>query len=363
MDIRSVPVSGSTTPGTATPTPSNGSSFATAYSTSALMRSVSLPSDSDPVGSKWWVTACTMVASSLLRTSVTCSWATWTPIACAAPGTSASGIEGRPVCGARFLTSSGAYDWSNDPGGQYFLNTADDAAYGTYLATVVSHFASDGVDIDQISPMNEPDNDVSGCGQEGMEVPSDERAGVIDAVGSALASDGLSTKVIADESSEVSLALSEDPTWLPDIDSSYLQAIAHHTYDNPSDSTLEQMGGLGDVNDKPVWASEICCQDGSSGYGAQYDPTITGALWMANYIYTDLSYADDSAFQWWTALSSAMGCDPDTSSSCATSINSSGWNDGLIYYDPDYASDGNQNLYISKRSMSSGSTASTCARA
>jgi O-glycosyl hydrolase len=281
-----------------------------------------------------------------------------------------------------FLTTSGTYDWSNDPGGQYFLkaaaadgvpdligfvnsapsqyttngencggeiNTADDAAYGTYLATIVSHFESEGVDFDQISPMNEPDNDFSGCTQEGMEVPSDERAGVIDGVGSALSSAGLSTKVIADESSQVAQSLSEVPTWLPDIDSSYLQAIAHHTYDNPSDSTLEQEGGLGAVNDKPTWASEICCQDGSSGYGAQYDPTITGALWMANYIYTDLSYADDSAFQWWTALSSALGCDPDTSSSCATSINSSGWNDGLIYYDPDYASDGNQNIYISKR--------------
>jgi O-glycosyl hydrolase len=43
-----------------------------------------------------------------------------------------------------------------------------------------------------------------------------------------------------------------------------------------------------------------------------------------------------------------MGCDP-ASSSCATSINRKGYNDGLIYYDPNYASDGNQNLYITKR--------------
>jgi hypothetical protein len=55
--------------------------------------------------------------------------------------------------------------------------------------------------------------------------------------------------------------------------------------------------------------------------------------------------------QWWTALSSALGCDPATSSTCATSVNenSTGWNDGLIYYDPSYASDGNQNLYLTKR--------------
>ena len=285
-----------------------------------------------------------------------------------------------------FLTSSGTYNWSNDPGGQYFLkaaatdgvpdligfvnsapsqyttngkncageiNTADYAAYGTYIATIVSHFASEGVTLSQISPMNEPDDSFSGCGQEGMEVPASERAGVIDGVGSALKSAGLATKIIADESSQTTQLLSEAPTWLADASApSYLAAIAHHTYDNPSGSTLEQVGALGDVNSKPVWASEICCQiSGGGGYGAQYDPTIAGGLGLANYIYTDLSYADDSAFQWWTALSSALGCDPATSSSCATSVNenSTGWNDGLIYYDPSYATDGNQNLYLTKR--------------
>ena len=285
-----------------------------------------------------------------------------------------------------FLTSSGSYDWSNDPGGQYFLkaaasdgvpdligfvnsapseyttngencageiNTSDDAAYGTYIATIVSHFASEGVTINQISPMNEPDDSFSGCGQEGMEVPASERAGVIDAVGSALSSDSLSTKVIADESSSTASLLSEAPTWLADSSApGYTAAIAHHTYNNPSNSGLEQVGGLGDVNGKPVWASEICCQiSGGGGYGAQYDPTMAGALTLTNYIYTDMSYADDTAFQWWTALSSEMGCDPDTSSTCATSVNtnSTGWNDGLLYYDPDYASDGNQTIYTTKR--------------
>ena len=282
-----------------------------------------------------------------------------------------------------FLSTSGTYNWSADPGGQYFLkaassdavpdligfvnsapsqyttngkdcggeiNTADDAAYGTYIANVVSHFASEGVTLSQISPMNEPDDSFSSCGQEGMQVPASERAGVIDGVGSALASDGLSTKEIADESSQTTQLLSEAPTWLADSSApSYVAAIAHHTYNYPSASQLEQVGALGDLNSKPVWASEICCQVTGGGYGAQYDPTMSGALVFANYIYNDMSYADDSAFQWWTALSSAMGCDPDTSSTCATSVNSSGWNDGLIYYDPSYASDGNQNIYITKR--------------
>lgn len=282
-----------------------------------------------------------------------------------------------------FLTSSGSYNWSNDPGGQYFLkaaasdgvpdligfvnsapsqyttngkncggqiNTADDAAYGTYVATIVSHFAGQGVHFGEISPMNEPDDSFSSCGQEGMAVPASSRAGVIDALGSALGSAGQSTKIIADESSQTTQLLSEAPTWLADSSApSYLTAIAHHTYNYPSNSALEQVGALGDVNGKPVWASEICCQITGGGYGAQYDPTMSGALVLANYIYTDFSYGDDGAFQWWTALSSALGCNPTTSGSCPTSVNSSGWNDGLIYYDPNYASDGNQNLYLSKR--------------
>jgi O-glycosyl hydrolase len=294
------------------------------------------------------------------------------------------GVSAGPRAAQSFLSSSGSYNWSSDPGGQYFLkaaaadavpdligfvnsapsqyttngkncggdiNTADDAAYGSYVATVVSHFAGSGVTFNQISPMNEPDDSFSSCGQEGMAVPASERAGVIDAVGSALKSAGLSAKVIADESSATTQLLSEAPTWLADASApGYLAAIAHHTYDNPSNSTLEQVGALGDVNGKPVWASEICCQiSGGGGYGAQYDPTIAGGLVLANYVYTDLAYADDTAFQWWTALSSALGCNPATSGSCATSVNSSGWNDGLIYYDPSYASDGNQNLYLTKR--------------
>lgn len=293
------------------------------------------------------------------------------------------GVSSSTRAAQSFLTSSGTYNWSADPGGQYFLkaaaadavpdligfvnsapsqyttngrncggdiNTSDDAAYGAYLATIVQHFASEGVNLDQISPMNEPDDSFGTCGQEGMQVPANHRAGVIDAIGSALSKASLKAKIIADESSQTTQLLSEAPTWLADAGApGYVTAIAHHTYDYPNGEELEQVGGLGDANNKPVWATEICCQVAGGGFGAQYDPIMTGALSLTNYIYDDFSYADDSAFQWWTALSSAMGCDPATSSTCATSVNSSGWNDGLIYYDPGFASNGDQKLYPSKR--------------
>jgi len=294
------------------------------------------------------------------------------------------GVSSGPRAASGFLSSSGTYDWTKDATGQYFLKqaaadavpdligfvnsapeqytsnnqdcggtlvAADESAYGTFLATVASHFASQGVTFNQISPMNEPDNSFSSCSQEGMAVPASERTGTITAVGSALKSAGLSsTTVIADESSKTTQLLSEAPTWLADSTAaSYVGAIAHHTYDYPSGTQLELVSALGDVNSKAKWASEICCQVTGGGYGAQYDPTIAGGIQTANSIYNDFAYGDDSAFQFWTALSPVMGCDPATSSTCATSVNSTGYNDGLIYYNPNFASDGDQNLYISKR--------------
>src|SRR5262249_1108377 len=163
-----------------------------------------------------------------------------------------------------------------------------------------------GVHFNEISPMNEPDDSFSSCGQEGMAVPTAARAGVINAVGSALSSAGQPPKIIAHASGPTPQLPSAAPPLLARAGRPPPPtATPHHTYKYPSNSALEQVGALGDVNGKPVWASEICCQVTGGGYGQQYDPTMSGALVLANYIYTDFSYADDSAFQWWTALSSA----------------------------------------------------------
>jgi hypothetical protein len=70
---------------------------------------------------------------------------------------------------------------------------------------------------------------------------------------------------------------------------------------------------------------------------------------MADLIHQDLTEANDAQFDWWTALSPVLGCDPAAAPSCPTAKNGQGWNDGLIYYDPNYAANGDQNLYVTKR--------------
>ncbi|WP_281369145.1 glycoside hydrolase [Phytohabitans rumicis] len=283
-----------------------------------------------------------------------------------------------------FRTSSGAYDWNRDPGGRLFLQYAAQAgvpdligfvnsapsvwtsngqscggtlvsgstqAYATYLADIAAHFDGLGQHLDYLSPMNEPTNSFSGCGQEGMLVPVAQRDDVVRTVGATLASRGLTTAISADESSAVSGFNSEVPQWIGQSGTAqYVSNLAHHTYDNPNDAARTAAMNVGRTNGKKTWASEICCFTGIGGGWAQgYDPTITGGLAISEKIFRDFSVTYDSAFHWWVALASGIGCDPVASPGCQNSANSSGWSDGLIYYDPNYASNGNQSLYLTKR--------------
>jgi O-glycosyl hydrolase len=287
-----------------------------------------------------------------------------------------------------FYQGPGSYDWSKDPGGTTFLKYAakyhvpnivgfavsapsafttndqscggslkpgSEQAYADYLATVVQHAKQTWhADVNYVSPMNEPDYTRSDCTQEGMAVPPAQRATVVKAVHDALGAKAPGTQVIADESSRVdSQFLPEVPQWMSDPTAADdTAALAHHTYDFPSDSTLQQAAQLGQRYDKPLWATEICCSvfaNGSAQWGQGYDPGITGGLALADIVAQDLTQANDSAFHWWVALSAALGCDPDTDSQCPNKSNANGWNDGLIYYDPQYGNQHNYQIYPTKR--------------
>ncbi|MFD8720902.1 glycoside hydrolase [Streptomyces sp. NPDC059629] len=276
-----------------------------------------------------------------------------------------------------FLDSDGSYDWSKDKGGQTFLRYAgkygvkdligfvnsapaqlttngqscggqlkagSESDFAKYIADVTDHFARKGVKLDYISPFNEPDNDFGDCGQEGMQVTVDQRDDIVRALGAEQRARHQKTSIIADESSKTTQFVSELPQWISQPDTAqYVSKLAHHTYNNPTDGQLGNVYETATSVGKPSWASEICCfGKGSTGWSQEYDPTIDNALLMSRIIYKDFASAHDSAFQWWVALASGYGSDP-------TARNDVGWNDGLIYYDPDYATNGNQTLYFTKR--------------
>jgi O-glycosyl hydrolase len=285
-----------------------------------------------------------------------------------------------------FLAAPGSYDWSRDPGGRLFLRLAAErgvpiligfvnsapavwttngascggelrpeleAAYAAYLADVVVQFRDvDDITLSFLSPMNEPDNPFDNCGQEGMRVPVEQRAQVVQALGRELAVRAPYCRVIADESSRAGEQfMREASRWLDAPGTAdYLAALALHRYDYPNDVILRLARELSEDYGKPLWSTEICCFDTRTGaWGKQYDPTIKGALMMANLMYQGMTVASDAAFHWWVALSSEIGADPTSDPVAASQPNGEGWNDGLLYYDPRYAENSNQQIYTTKR--------------
>ncbi|WP_041819062.1 glycoside hydrolase [Streptomyces davaonensis] len=276
-----------------------------------------------------------------------------------------------------FRNDDGSYDWSKDKGGRTFLAYA--AKYGVedlvafvnsapaewktngkscggylkaeneqdfakYVADVTDHFAGLGQRFDWISPFNEPTNSFDSCGQEGMLVEVSQRDDIVRALGAEQEARGQRTGIIADESTSTVKFNDEVPQWITQPGTAqYVDKLAHHTYDNPSDANRAKVYETAKKVGIESWSTEICCfGKGGTGWAQEYDPSIDGGLNLSRIIHKDFAVAHDSAFHWWVALSEMIGTDPYAK-------NDSGWNDGLIYYDPDYAANGNQTLYFTKR--------------
>ncbi len=235
------------------------------------------------------------------------------------------------------------------------LKPGMEAAYAQYLVGIVKTLHdTDHITLKYLSAMNEPDNAFGDCGQEGMAVPIPQRAALVQALGKALAQSAPYTKVIADETTADVILANEAPQWLSVPGTAqYVAAIAHHTYDYPDDKLRALLPPMAAKFDKTTWMTEICCYKGSGGVatsqGANYDPTMTQGFWLADQIDSDLTVAGDSAWYWWTALSPKLGCDPKAQPECVKQVNDVGFNDGLIYYDPNFATDGVDRIFVTKR--------------
>lgn len=292
-------------------------------------------------------------------------------------GGGGTGVTYAPRAPEDFLAPDGGHDWSRDEAGRYFLYAAakygvkdligfvnsapaawktngkscgghlkaeNERDFAAYMADVTDHFARQGVRLDYISPFNEPTNSFDSCGQEGMLVDVPQRDDIVRALGAEQRARHQKTTIIADESTSTVKFNSEVPQWISQPGTArYVAKLAHHTYDNPSDADRAQVYETSKAAGKESWSTEICCfGKGGTGWAQEYDPTIDGGLNLSRIVHKDFATAHDSAFQWWVALSEMIGSDPNAR-------NDEGWNDGLIYYDPDYAKNGNQTLYLTKR--------------
>jgi O-glycosyl hydrolase len=289
------------------------------------------------------------------------------------------GVHPGPRAPRSFLAAPGTYDWNADPGGMAFLRQASHygvhrligfansaptfftsngadcggslkpasvGAYTTYLAVVASHLRTAyGIRLAAVSPMNEPTNDFAACNQEGMGVSAARRGGVTTSLARALAAHAPGTAVSADESTTSAALRSGIDRWIdPDV-----RSVAFHGYDFPTAAALRSVHALVRARtSSQLEMSEVCCSTGT-GFTQGYNPGIHDGLWLANTIWRDLSAGEVSSFSWWTALSPKIGCLPGTDATCPDVSNTQGWNDGLLYYDPDFRADGNQAIYFTRR--------------
>lgn len=314
-----------------------------------------------------------------------------------------------------FLNTDGSYDWQRDGPGVYYLKAAQDAGVGSitffvnampsnltsdnitttkttpcgsslsaeqiprfveYITTVLAHMVEVGIKMEYISPMNEPDNSFSSCTQEGMSVPTSNRAAVFQQLRASLQASttpGVSTvKIMGDETSQItSQALREYEDWLPAVlQAKSIDAIAAHMYDWPDDAMLLNYRQLVINNSlpnlpPPIKMTEISTFISAAGvyapwgwtgpkiFGVEYDPSINSALDMARYIWQWLTLVNAESWDWWTAVSNMMPCSPSTTPGCASTYSNSqsppGFNDGLVYIDPNYATTKDYSFYLPKR--------------
>lgn len=305
-----------------------------------------------------------------------------------------------------FMKTDGTYDWTRDPAGIYYLNAAATAGasitffinaapgaimaklqpcgqtldasnvtkFVNYIETVLAHWSDQKITIDHISPMNEPDNDFDSCSQEGMAVSKSTRPAVFQALQSALQNSqsvGAKTiKIMGDESSQIaSNAMNTYSSWLPStLSTSSVDALSVHMYDWPDDATLANYAvlvkNLSSPNPPPpIKMTEISTFKSASGphapwgitgpntmKGTEWDPTMNNALDMARYVWQWLTIVNAESWDWWTAVSKMMPCSPATQATCGTTYNNTnGYNDGLLYIDPQYATTKNYNFYFTKR--------------
>ncbi|MCZ8517936.1 MULTISPECIES: glycoside hydrolase [Paenibacillus] len=237
--------------------------------------------------------------------------------------------------------------------------------FAAYLIDVLKHFKQKGLEFQYISPINEPTWDWNKAGQEGNRYNNEDLKRVILELHRQLKKKGLKSTISAPDGVEITALLDDefykmfsnkeqytgganslgtgkyreyikDLLGDPKMKEAVGNKIASHSYwsdySSPGDDRLGKLRELLDANMKKYepaavyWMSEYCIL---GSYGPGRDLGIDPALHVARTIHYDLTKANASAWQWWTAVSKED------------------YKDGLIYTDFNQAGD-EQNILTSK---------------
>ena len=201
--------------------------------------------------------------------------------------------------------------------------------FARFMATAIDGLQKhDGIKIDYLCPVNEPDGhwNWQGPKQEGSPATNREVARLARLTDQALTDKGLETQLLVNESSDLRCLLETHMTnwergyalktfWTKDSTFTYLGDLKHvprlmlgHSYwTNTPIPFMKRIRqrlrrecqrlGIG------FWQSELCIMqnDEEIGGGGGYDFTMKTALYVARVIHHDLVYADAESWSWWRA--------------------------------------------------------------
>jgi hypothetical protein len=217
--------------------------------------------------------------------------------------------------------------------------------YAKYMVDVMDYFSQKGIPFDYLSPINEPQWNWDGSGQEGTPALNEEIYALVRYLSHGLSERGLKTKIVIGEAGTIGHACIDmsvigmpsdgrddqarfffsesSPFYIGDLPN-VEKTISAHSYHSvwPLDKQVEyrQMvrKALNDANpDLGYWMSEYCIlqRNGEIGSGGGRDLTMKTALYVARIIHNDLTLCNAKSWQWWTAITQ---CD---------------YKDGLVYLD------------------------------
>ncbi|PJJ84351.1 glycoside hydrolase [Mucilaginibacter auburnensis] len=301
----------------------------------------------------------------------------------------ASGIKDDWKRTESFLTADGSYDWTKQSGQIWFLNAAkkrgvkqflgfsnsppvnytlngkgyssdgkaniakeryDD--FAGYLSTTVKGISQlTNINLDYISPVNEPQWDWKDGKQEGSPFTNEEIYGVVKAIDQSFIQNNIKSKIIIGEAGKIDYLYSradkgsrgmqiaeffkpQSPRYIGNL-KTVAQTITAHSYftTSPKQTLIKGRTTLADSVAKipglSFWQSEYCILGDNDGEikGNGRDLGMDAALYVAKVIHTDITVANATAWQWWLAISPYD------------------YKDGLIYIDKN-KTDGN--YYASK---------------
>jgi len=264
-----------------------------------------------------------------------------------------------------FLQANGGYDWSKQAGQQWFLTAAKERgvnnfigfcnsppvhitkngkAYGSeedpenlytqklpdfadFLVEVARGLKNNtGIELTYLSPVNEPQWDWTGGGQEGCHFKNSTYRQLVEELDQKLVQSELSTKILITEAGKWSYLFGNGIETGNQIDYFFgagspvnespalAKIIAGHSYYSTTpESTL-----IGDrqnvwnkattIPDLKVWSTEYCPLGNGDlqalGWSNWHqDLSMDVALYVSRIIHHDLVYANASAWQWWLAIS------------------------------------------------------------